>query len=260
MDELADLVHDLRLAALEVADEVPAERVAVALVLGHEVLRAVLADDLDARLGERGHVRRARRTSSPRRRSRRGRPRPGCARSARGRRQRDKAEHALASARAPASRRCEKKRSGLQRGARVEAVDVGDARGAQGPLGRRPEVELPARCMTSPPKRRRERARPPPRRPRSSTARSPARPPLRASRRRARRHRPRRSLRAGRASPAWSDARPPARRRSPARPRSGRQSAVSASIGSPGWSSRARRRDAAASGPPGARSPVALRG
>src|SRR6266508_1173554 len=45
VDELADLVHDLRLAALEVADEVPAEPVAVGRVLRLEVLRTVLADD-----------------------------------------------------------------------------------------------------------------------------------------------------------------------------------------------------------------------
>ena len=56
VDELADAVHDLRLAALQMADEVPAERVAVGCVLGLEVLRAVLADDLDSRLGQGGHV------------------------------------------------------------------------------------------------------------------------------------------------------------------------------------------------------------
>src|SRR6266542_897217 len=50
--ELAELVHGLRLPALEVADEVPAEDVAVAGMLGLEVLRAVLADDLDPGLGE----------------------------------------------------------------------------------------------------------------------------------------------------------------------------------------------------------------
>ena len=51
--ELAELAHDRRLAALQVADEVPAEGVAVARVLRLEILRAVLADDLDAGLGER---------------------------------------------------------------------------------------------------------------------------------------------------------------------------------------------------------------
>ena len=69
MDELADPVDDLRLAALEVADEVPAEGVAVDGVLGLQVLRAVLADDLDAGLGESGHVLRRTRTSWLRRRS-----------------------------------------------------------------------------------------------------------------------------------------------------------------------------------------------
>ena len=39
---------DLRLVRLQVADEVPAERVAVLGVLALEILRAVLADDLDA--------------------------------------------------------------------------------------------------------------------------------------------------------------------------------------------------------------------
>ena len=56
MAELAGRVDDLRLAALQVADEVPAERVAVARVLRLEVLRAVLADDLDAGVGEHLHV------------------------------------------------------------------------------------------------------------------------------------------------------------------------------------------------------------
>jgi hypothetical protein len=40
-----------------VADEVPAKRVAVLGVLALEILRAVLADDLDARLDEHRHVR-----------------------------------------------------------------------------------------------------------------------------------------------------------------------------------------------------------
>src|SRR5262249_8820481 len=56
MAELAELVDGLRLPALEMADEVPAERVAVTLVLRLEVLGAVLADDLDPRLCERGQV------------------------------------------------------------------------------------------------------------------------------------------------------------------------------------------------------------
>ena len=56
MAELAELAHERRLAALEVADEVPAEGVAVAVVFCAQILGAVLADHLDARLGERGHV------------------------------------------------------------------------------------------------------------------------------------------------------------------------------------------------------------
>ena len=52
MTELACCIHDLRLAALQMTDEVPPERVAVAGVLHLEVLRAVLPHDLDARVGE----------------------------------------------------------------------------------------------------------------------------------------------------------------------------------------------------------------
>jgi hypothetical protein len=46
MDELTDAVYRLRLAALEVADEVPPKRVAVERVLRLEVLRSILADHL----------------------------------------------------------------------------------------------------------------------------------------------------------------------------------------------------------------------
>ena len=56
MHQLADAAHELGLAALQVADEVPAERVAVCGVLRLEVLRPVLAHDLDPRLGQDGHV------------------------------------------------------------------------------------------------------------------------------------------------------------------------------------------------------------
>ena len=52
MEELADRVHGLHLAALEMPDEVPAEGVAVDRVLRLEILRAVLAHDLDSGLGE----------------------------------------------------------------------------------------------------------------------------------------------------------------------------------------------------------------
>ena len=56
MDELARRIQRGRLPALEVADEVPAEGVAVDGVLRREILRAVLADDRDAGLGERRHL------------------------------------------------------------------------------------------------------------------------------------------------------------------------------------------------------------
>jgi hypothetical protein len=54
--ELAELADARRLPALEVPDEVPAEAVAVLRVLPLEVLCPVLADDLDAGLGQRRHV------------------------------------------------------------------------------------------------------------------------------------------------------------------------------------------------------------
>ena len=103
----------VRLAALQVADEVPAEGVAVASVLGLEVLRAVLADDLDPGLGQRAQVLERRRTSSPRRSSRRGRARLGCARSSRAPSQAIRPTTPCRPVPA-SSRRCEKKRSGWQ--------------------------------------------------------------------------------------------------------------------------------------------------
>ena len=48
--------HLLRLAALEVSDEVEGEAVAPASVLLREVLRDVLADQLDAGVGERAEL------------------------------------------------------------------------------------------------------------------------------------------------------------------------------------------------------------
>ena len=56
MHELAEPVHDLHLVRLQVADEVPAERVAVEGVLALEILRAVLPHHLDPRLCERSHL------------------------------------------------------------------------------------------------------------------------------------------------------------------------------------------------------------
>ena len=78
MDELADRAHRLRLPALEMADEVPAEGVAVQLVLRLEVLRPVLSDHLHPGFGQ-DLAPPERRTSSPPRRSRPDRPRPGFA-------------------------------------------------------------------------------------------------------------------------------------------------------------------------------------
>src|SRR5207248_8280706 len=56
VDELTEVVDDLRLAALQVADEVPAKRVSVSGVLGLEVLGAVFADHLDAGLREHAEL------------------------------------------------------------------------------------------------------------------------------------------------------------------------------------------------------------
>jgi hypothetical protein len=54
--ELAELADERRLAALQMANEMPAERVAVGVALRLQVLRAVLAHHVDARLGKRGQL------------------------------------------------------------------------------------------------------------------------------------------------------------------------------------------------------------
>ena len=69
------------LARLEVADEVPAKRLALGSVFRDQVLESVLADDLDARLGEDTQLLGRRRTSSRRRSSRPAPPPRGCVRS-----------------------------------------------------------------------------------------------------------------------------------------------------------------------------------
>ena len=156
MDELADLVHDLRLAALEVADEVPAERVAVSCVLGLEVLRAVLAHDLDSGLGQDGHVldgdvlRRGDDVTSG--------PTSSRTRASR-------VAHLL-SGQAPMTpcvprglpvRRSEKKRSGRQGVQRSRRSTLARSGVARRLLGRRPEVELAAARRCPGPKRSRKR-------------------------------------------------------------------------------------------------------
>ena len=85
----------------------------------------------------------------------------------------------------PPSRRCEKKSSGLQDVQRSIRVDVLDAGRVQRPLGGAPEVEPAVADDLLAEPRAEGRARPP-RRPRSSTARSPGRSRPRAGRRRAR--------------------------------------------------------------------------
>ena len=56
VDEAAERQHLLQLAALQVADEVPLEGVTPALLLGDEILLAVLADQGDAGLGQCSHL------------------------------------------------------------------------------------------------------------------------------------------------------------------------------------------------------------
>jgi hypothetical protein len=56
MAELAELAHERRLPALEVPDEVPPEGVGVPRVLYLQVLGAVFAHDLDARVRQCGQV------------------------------------------------------------------------------------------------------------------------------------------------------------------------------------------------------------
>ena len=211
----------LDLAALEVADEVPGERVAPPLALRLEVLQAVLADERRPRPPRAPPSRRAgtylvaARISTPgparsRTRSRLARmtpassPRisPGIAHPS-----------PLQTSPAwrpvrPPSRRCEKNSSGLQlvQSSRlVDRADPGVARaGAARPRAGR--ASSPSR-----PRRRARRRRPAPRRrPRSSTARSRGRSP--PPRRRPRQPRARRSRPPARASRRGSSPPRPARR------------------------------------------------
>ena len=223
-------VHDLHLVRLQAADEVPAERVAVDGVLRLEVLRAVLADHLDPRLGERPPCRRALTyfvaativTSGPtsaadalvaladlsrrQHRSRPATPRVGPAAAVR-------EEQLRVAARAE-----------------VEPLDLLDAGRARAPA--RP----PSRGRGSRPASGRRRSAPRPRgRPRSSTARPPARrsppsrpPPSAAT--------PASTTPAGEPAPARVDDRERRRAVRRARPRSAGSRRSSASIGSPGSS------------------------
>jgi len=56
VDQATDRQQLLDLAALQVADEVPLEGVAPALVLGDQVLLAVLTDEANAGLCQRPHL------------------------------------------------------------------------------------------------------------------------------------------------------------------------------------------------------------
>ena len=147
MDELADPVDDLRLAALEVADEVPAEGVAVARVLRLQVLGAVLADHVDAGLGQRGHVLerhvlRGRDDGDLGRRS----P-PGARAGARGSASGDVPDHSLAPG-APGVAAVGEEELGVAGRAEVEPLDRADARprGARARPPSRGRACRPGRC------------------------------------------------------------------------------------------------------------------
>ena len=176
-------VDHLRLVRLQVADEVPAERVAVDGVLALEILGAVLPHDLDARLPRGRPCPRARRTSSPRRSSRRCRPRPGSARRFARTAQATRAITPWTPRGLPGAAVREEPSSGLQCVQRSTCASTSSTPASrQRALGGTPEVELPAAHDVRP-ERRRERLRRPPRPPRSSTARSPGRRPRGAARR-----------------------------------------------------------------------------
>ena len=231
MHELARPVHDLRLPALEVADEVPAEGVAVLGVLRLQILRPVLADHLDTGLGEDCHVGEgdvlvAATIVTPGPTSSRMRAR--FLRTTSG----DEADHPL-TARAAVVAPVREEQVGMARGAEVDALDVAQPLLAQRQLRRRPEIELAA-AQDGGAEALGKRPRDVGASPRSSTARSPGR---------AQRRRAGPSARMPAATIPSSKPRHPAWRsasagRSPfARATAiGTQSAVIFSIGSPGSS------------------------
>ena len=184
VDQAAERQQLLHLAALQVADEVPLEGVAPALVLGDEVLLAVLADQRHPGLGQRPHllqrhVLASRRGSRPRARRARGRA-PGWRRSspARGRGSAPAPQALPGSSQArpacrpvtPPSRRWEKKSSGSQLVQRP-AISI---RSTPASRRRRRRPRRGRACgPRRSPRRGRKRPRGPPRRPRSSRARFP---------------------------------------------------------------------------------------
>ena len=126
----------------------PAERVAVLGVLRLEILRAVLAHDLDARLDEHamsssGHVLRRRDdvTSGP--------TSAADALVARADLLRRQHDHPLAPASAPASRGARRRAPGGTRVQRSTRSTARRPRRAQRALGRRPEIELAARTTSA---------------------------------------------------------------------------------------------------------------
>ena len=214
-----------------------AKRVAAALALGLEVLEAVLADQLDAGLGERAHLLERRRTWSPP-----GSRPPGPQRSRTRSRLRahhvgvdpaDRLSHrrarpdepALAPG-APAVAAVGEEELGLAARAQAAGLDLGRPRRARAGAGRPRRGRA---CARRRPRRRAARTPPGPRRrPRSSRARSRARSPRRP--RRPPPPRARRSRRRARASRSGASPTP----RSPASA-TGRQSATRTSGVSPGF-------------------------
>ena len=134
-------LHELGLAALQVADEVPAEGVAVGGVLRLEVLRAVLADHLDPGPGQRGHVLNRQVLGGCDDRHVRAdflaSPAPGARRRASA----DNAKDALCPAR-PARAPLRKEEIRAAAGAEIDPFDLGRARITRGLLHGGPEVEL----------------------------------------------------------------------------------------------------------------------
>ena len=195
-----------------------------------EILGAVLADDLDPGLGERGQVLGGHVLGRSDDRHLRPELAADALVVARGPSSGDKANDSLPPRDALVAA-VREEALGRARRAEVDAVDARAAGRAQGSLGDAPEVELPV-AHEAEPEARGGTAPRPPRPPRSSTGRSPARRPRRRGRRRAP-ARPKSAIPPSRPrQPACRTASagvPPFARASAI----GRQSAASASSGSP---------------------------
>ena len=208
------------------------KRVAVARVLRLEVLGAVLAHDLDPRLGERTHLldRDVLRRDDDRRRP--ARPRPGSARRLARTSSGDTRDHSLDAARL--ARRAGARRSAPDctrcRGRRGATSSTPASRSARSAALQRSSVVRDTSARSA-----RRTARPPRARPRSSRARSPGPIAAADARRRARRRRSATTPPSRPRQPTWSDGH--RRRAAVARASAiGRQSALIARMGRSGSS------------------------